>query len=84
MSRKYKIQVEQVTKGKMADSVGCNGISFTNQGSDNALINGYLLKPGSVLMLGGHEGEEDTTMYDIVFQGNVAPRIDIVRKVYIK
>ena len=83
MTCTFRTAIETVQKARRVES-NCNGIAFYNTGSDNALINGFLLQTGAALIINGHQGETDCTQYDIVFQSSTSPRIDIVRKIYQK
>jgi hypothetical protein len=59
----------------------CNAITFVNTGTTDAFVNKFLLVAGASLVIGGNEGEIDTTVYTFYFTGGVG-NLSVIRKYY--
>jgi hypothetical protein len=54
-------------------------ISFKNNGSDDVKVNGMLIKSGDPMVtFAGDTPSIDTTIYEMIFQGNTGPACDVI------
>lgn len=61
----------------------CNSITIMNLGTASAVVNGLTLAPGNQFVSQGNIGEENTTKYNILFQGAGTQLVYVIRKIYL-
>ena len=77
----YKINrvSEEVTENTNVSPKGCTGITFINEGDDDAKVIGISLPAGEERVFTGELYTIDVTEYDVLFLSVVNPKIIVVR-----
>jgi hypothetical protein len=81
--KKFEIRFDTLNRAAAVRS-HCNELFIYNTGSNTVLVNSIPLQPGAGFIVSGHINEEDTTVYQVSFQGAGNPSAVIVRKFYVE
>jgi len=69
--RQYNYEAQQIDQQLLQVPSNCSGIMFINQNSFTIYVNSFPLQAGATLVLDPQtEGEIDTTIYSINWNGN--------------
>lgn len=60
----------------------CNSITFVNNGSATAVINGLNILSGQSFSISGNTNEIDKTVYNLSFTGGGTQEVIVIRKIY--
>lgn len=77
----FNIQFQTYNKFGQVES-RCNSITFVNNGSATAVINGLNILSGQSFSIPGNTNEMDKTIYNLSFTGGGTQEVIVIRKIY--
>ena len=81
--RKFETQFQTYSESGIVES-NCADITFVNTGTDDVTINGSITLPTDAsLSIQAEQWEMNTTKFNVVFGGSVAPALVVIRKHYV-
>lgn len=84
-NRKYRNEITNLGGNGQVPALECNCITFYNPPGNltNLVVNKMPITPGCMFMLAGLEGEQDTSIYEVVL-GSVSEVFYVIRKYYVE
>lgn len=80
--RKYITETKIFSQSSQTDT-NANSVIFTNQGTSNVTVDGFLLTPNQSLNITGNQDEVNIKVYSFNFSGSGVNQLTVVFKRYV-